>query len=82
MAAFAAESLLDELAQKLGIDPIELRLKNAAREGTQAPDGPRFRRSASIETLEAARAHPHYQAPLGPNQGRGVAVRLLVQRRP
>ena len=73
-AAFAVESLLDELAQRLDLDPIELRLRNAAREGTQTPYGPRFKRIGMIETLEAARAHPHYQAPLGPNQGRGVAV--------
>ncbi|MGH7288449.1 MAG: xanthine dehydrogenase family protein molybdopterin-binding subunit, partial [Myxococcota bacterium] len=73
-AAFAVESLLDELALKLGIDPIELRLRNAAREGTQTPYGPRFKKIGMIETLEAARAHPHYQAKLGPNQGRGVAV--------
>ena len=73
-AAFAVESLLDELALKLSLDPIELRLANAAREGTQTPYGPRFKKIGMIETLEAARAHPHYQAPLGPNQGRGVAV--------
>jgi len=73
-AAFAVESLLDELALALGVDPIELRLANAAREGTQAPYGPRFKKIGMIETLEAARAHPHYQAKLGPNQGRGVAV--------
>src|SRR5262245_11852334 len=73
-AAFAVESLLDEFAQRLGLDPIALRLANAAREGTQAPYGPRFRKVGLVETLEAARAHPHYQAELGPNQGRGVAV--------
>jgi CO/xanthine dehydrogenase Mo-binding subunit len=73
-AAFALESALDELAQKLGADPIELRLLNAAREGTQAPYGPRFKKIGLVETLEAARAHPHYQAKLGPHQGRGVAV--------
>jgi CO/xanthine dehydrogenase Mo-binding subunit len=73
-AAFAVESLLDELAERLGLDPIELRLANAAREGTQAPYGPRFKRIGLVETLEAARAHPHYAAPLRPNQGRGVAV--------
>jgi CO/xanthine dehydrogenase Mo-binding subunit len=72
-AAFAVESLLDELAQKLGIDPIALRLANAASEGTRTPYGPRFKRIGLVETLEAAQAHPHYQAPLGPNQGRGVA---------
>ncbi len=73
MAAFAVESVVDELCQKLGLDPIEVRLKNAAREGTRASYGPTYPRIGLVETLEAARAHPHYCAPLGPNQGRGVS---------
>lgn len=73
MAAFAVESALDELALALGIDPIDLRLKNAARKGTRAAYGPEFQTIGYVETLVAARAHAHYAAPLGPNQGRGVA---------
>ena len=73
MAAFAVESVVDELCRKLGLDPIEVRLKNAAREGTRASYGPTYPRIGLVETLEAARAHPHYSAPLGPNQGRGIA---------
>ena len=73
MASFAAESLIDMLAAKLGMDPLELRLKNAAKMSTQAPYGPKFREIGYVETLEAARRHPHYSAPLGPNQGRGIA---------
>ncbi len=73
MAAFAVESVLDELAQAIDMDPLELRLKNAAVEGTQASYGPKFPRIGFVETLEAIRDHEHYSAPLGPNQGRGVA---------
>jgi len=73
MASFAAECLIDMLAAKLDMDPLELRLKNAAKMGTQAPYGPKFREIGYVETLEAARRHPHYSAPLGPNQGRGIA---------
>ena len=73
-AAFAVEQAVDELAQKLGIDPLELRLKNAAKEGTRRVDGPTFNRVGLVETLEAMRDHHHYSAPLGENQGRGVAV--------
>jgi CO/xanthine dehydrogenase Mo-binding subunit len=73
MAAFASETVIDEVAERLGLDPIELRIRNAVREGTQAIYGPRFRAIGFVETLEAARTHPHYRAPLGPNQGRGVA---------
>ncbi len=74
MAAFAAESLIDELAEQLDIDPLELRLRNAVTEGVRAVYGPKYRKIGLVETLEAARDHPHYTAPLGPGQGRGVAT--------
>jgi CO/xanthine dehydrogenase Mo-binding subunit len=73
MGAFGTESLVDELALELGMDPIELRLLNAAEEGDPTPVGPLYPRIGFKETLEQARRHPHYQAALGPNQGRGVA---------
>jgi CO/xanthine dehydrogenase Mo-binding subunit len=73
IAAFAAESVLDELAAELSIDPIELRYRNAVEEGTESTYGPTFKRIGFKETLEAVKDHPHYSAPLGPNQGRGVA---------
>ena len=74
MAAFAVESVIDEIARTLDIDPIDLRLMNAAEEGVQSSFGPKFKRIGCVETLEAVKAHPHYRAPLGPNQGRGVAL--------
>ncbi len=70
---FAMESVVDEMAEQLGIDPIELRLANAVTEGDAAPYGPIYQAIGLRETLQAARSHPHYKAPLGPNQGRGVA---------
>ena len=74
MAAFAVESVLDELARSIDMDPIDLRLANAAVEGTQASYGPKFPRIGFVETLEAIKEHPNYTAELGPNQGRGVAA--------
>ena len=71
--AFGVESVLDEIAGKLGIDPIDLRLKNAAREGTKSSFGPTFEANGLIETLKAAKAHPNYKVKLGAHQGRGVA---------
>jgi CO/xanthine dehydrogenase Mo-binding subunit len=73
MSAFAVESVLNELAAKIGMDQIDLRLKNAAKEGTKSSYGPTFGPVGLIETLQAAKAHPNYKASLGPNQGRGVA---------
>ncbi len=73
ISAFGAESIIDELAKELGMDPLELRLKNAAKTGTKAAYGPTFRNIGYVETVKGAMAHPHYKAPLGPNQGRGVA---------
>ena len=74
-AAFAAESVVDEIAEKLGMDPMDFRLRNAAKEGTRRADGPKFRKIGCVEVMETIKRHPHYNAPLeGPNRGRGVAV--------
>ena len=74
-AAFGTEQVVDELARTIGMDPMELRLKNTAKEGTRRVDGPVFPRIGCAEVLEAMRDHPHYNAPLeGPNRGRGVSI--------
>ena len=73
-AAFASESVIDELCDKLGMDPLEFRLKNGAKEEDRRPDGRKHPRIGYLETLLAAQTHPHYSAPLeGPHRGRGVA---------
>ncbi|HAC33309.1 MAG TPA: oxidoreductase [Gammaproteobacteria bacterium] len=73
-AAFAAEALLDELAEQLQLDPIDLRLKNAVDEGDHAVYGPAFKAIGLKQALSAVKAHPWYSEPLAANQGRGVAV--------
>ena len=73
-AYFALESAMDELALELGMDPIELRLHNASREGDPSADGNLWPRIAMVECLEAARRHPLYTAPTGPREGIGVAI--------
>lgn len=74
-AAFASETVIDELAMKLGLDPIEFRLLNAVREGDRNSDGVPYQPIGCVEVLQAAKNHPHYSAPLqGPRQGRGVAL--------
>src|SRR5207237_7312914 len=44
ISAFAMETAVDELADQLGIDPLELRLRNASKEGVRTPRGPLHRR--------------------------------------
>jgi CO/xanthine dehydrogenase Mo-binding subunit len=74
MIAFGVETVLDEIAEELEIDRIEIRLLNAAKEGTQTHFGPKLGPIGFIETLEAAKAHEHMKTKLGPNQGRGIAT--------
>ena len=79
-AAFTVECALDELAEELGIDPMELRLKNAVKEGDRMPNGVPHAVFGCRELEEAMLQHPHYTAPLGgPNRGRGVAVAFRAQ---
>jgi CO/xanthine dehydrogenase Mo-binding subunit len=74
-AAFACEQVIDELAERLGIDKLEFRLKNAAKEGTRRVDGPVYPRVGLVECLEAARNSEHWNSPLaGKNRGRGIAA--------
>jgi CO/xanthine dehydrogenase Mo-binding subunit len=75
IGCFPVECLVDELSEKLGLDPMEFRLKNSAREGTRRADGTRNPPIGCVEIMEAVKSHPHYSAPLeGKNRGRGVAV--------
>jgi CO/xanthine dehydrogenase Mo-binding subunit len=71
---YACESLLDELARRLEIDPIDLRLKNAVKEGSQAAYGPKFNAIGFRDCLIAAKNHPSYKKPLGKDEGRGIAA--------
>ena len=71
---YAGESVLDELAQLIDMDPLDFRMKNAADEGTEAAYGPRFQAIGLKACIEAAKKHPNYQASLGEDEGRGIAV--------
>ncbi|MXW36052.1 MAG: xanthine dehydrogenase family protein molybdopterin-binding subunit [Chloroflexi bacterium] len=74
-AEWAVESLVDELAVELDIDPVELRLKNAMVEGGRRVDGVAFGPIGNVACLEAIRDSEHYRSELsGENRGRGVAT--------
>ena len=77
-AAYATETVVDEISEKLGVDPLEFRVKNGAKEGTRRADGPVHPRIGCIETTEAALNSEHYRSSLsksgnGKIRGRGVA---------
>jgi CO/xanthine dehydrogenase Mo-binding subunit len=72
-SSYGVESCLHELADQLGIDPLALREKNAAKDGVKALHGPTWQNIGYAQTLEAAKNHPHLKEKLGPNQGRGIA---------
>jgi CO/xanthine dehydrogenase Mo-binding subunit len=75
-AAFALESLLDELAEQLGLDPIELRLENAVREGDRSVSGSVFPPMGVRECLERIREHPIWQERDTVQDGEGVGVAI------
>ena len=76
MAAYPTETVLDQIAKEIDMDPIDLRLLNAVKEGDiQLGDfGGKYPRIGIKETLEAIKNHPNYIISLGPNQGRGIAT--------
>ena len=74
-AAFAVEPVIDELAEALGMDPMELRLKNAVQEGDRMANGVPHPPIGCKEVMEAMVAHPHFKTSLeGPYRGRGMAL--------
>ena len=73
-ALFATEQMIDELARKLELDPIDFRIKNLTQEGDQLVIGIPSTELDTLNMLETVRDHPHYTSPLEkPNQGRGFA---------
>ena len=74
MACYPMESIVNELAKKLELDPVDVRLRNAVKEGDESLMGTKHGRIGLIQVLEAVKNHPHYNAPLKKNEGRGFAV--------
>jgi CO/xanthine dehydrogenase Mo-binding subunit len=75
-AAFAIETLVDELAERLGRDPIELRLENVLREGDIGPDGKPFPVFGAAECLERLAEHELWRSRSDLPDGEGVGVAL------
>ena len=73
-AIFAMESHVDEIARKLGIDPLEFRLKNLMQEGDSDPTGEVWRDLRWREVVDAAVAGSNWGKPKPPNVGRGIGI--------
>lgn len=72
-AIYAVESVIDELCQDLNLDPLDVRIKNAAKAGTKSSYGVVFEEMGLLAALEAAKAHPHWTSPVPEGASRGVA---------
>ena len=73
-AFFAAESQIDCVARRLGMDPVEFRLKNLIEEGDQTLTGHHYKEVKARETLNAAIKSAGYKASKRKGIGRGVAM--------
>jgi len=75
MAAFSVEGVINELAARLGMDGVDIRLKNAVSEGCESLLGVKYKGPIGlIEVLQKVKSHEHYSAELKPHQGRGLAL--------
>ena len=79
-AAYAVESVVDEICEAIGMDKMDFRALNGAKEGDRRVTGPRFGSIGWLETVQAAREHDHWNAPIdrtpetaGKKVGRGIA---------
>ena len=72
---FPGDAVINELCDELGLDYMDVRLKNAAEDGGPRPWGGNWPVIGSRQVMEAMKNHPHYQSELqGENRGRGVAM--------
>lgn len=79
IGSFAAETLIDELAEKIGMDPLDLRIINGAKQGTTRASGINNPVIGGIETFQATKDHVHYQSKKPtPKTGRGVAAGFWI----
>jgi CO/xanthine dehydrogenase Mo-binding subunit len=72
---FPGDAVINELCDELGLDYMDVRIKNAAKDGGPRPWGGNWPVIGSRQVMEAMKNHPHYQSELqGENRGRGVAM--------
>ena len=62
---FAVESQMDMIAEELGIDPVEIRLKNARVSGEQLPNGDNVHNCGLIDCIRKAAEHTEFKQKYG-----------------
>jgi CO/xanthine dehydrogenase Mo-binding subunit len=73
-SAFALECLIDEIADELGMDAVELRMKNIVNEGDLGPTGQLLTGVGMREALEKAASAIGWREESVPNRGKGIAI--------
>jgi CO/xanthine dehydrogenase Mo-binding subunit len=73
-SVFALESHLDEVAARLGLDPLELRLRNILGEGDTAPNGQVVTAVGLREAVERAAEAIDWSTPAAPGRGKGLSL--------
>ena len=71
---FPTEIVMDELAERIGMDPIDLRLKNVTEDGEPLPNGLAMPVWGLKKILQEARRHPAWTDPVPDGRGRGFAA--------
>ena len=79
VATFSGESTLDDLAHAIGMDPIDFRIKNAAKTGDSNVDDEEYTRIGIVQMLDAVRKSDEYNRPVKVSKngwpvGRGVGI--------
>jgi CO/xanthine dehydrogenase Mo-binding subunit len=74
--AWAVESQMDEAARRLGIDRVELRLRNLARRGEEVVRGDKPADGDWPQSLRTAADAIGWGTPLAPNRGRGIGIAI------
>ena len=70
---YPTEVVIDEIAEMIGMDPIEFRIKNVTEDGDPLPNGLNMPVWGLKKILQAARNHPAWTDPLPKSRGRGFA---------
>jgi CO/xanthine dehydrogenase Mo-binding subunit len=77
---FGVEGVVDEMARKIEMDPIDFRLKNACEDGHTTIYGDTWGPIGFIETLKQAKETDHYKTPVKEGEGRGISTGFWFNR--